>query len=982
MATQPTSLPGALKRVLSGSLSHESDRQLLERFARSGDEAAFAAIVDRHGPMLLGLCRRLLNDTHLADDVLQATFLVLARKAGSIRHRESLASWLYRVAQRIARHARLAEAGRSRRERQAAAGREQATDGDPGWEELLRVLDEELQRMPERYRSPLLLCYLEGRTQDEAAKHLGCSLSTLRRDLDRGRELLRARMTRRGATLGAGLFAGFLAPSVARATLTADLQRAVLTAALAGANGAAVAASVAALAKGGMRMASFAKIALWAVVAATLGGMLAGIAWHREALLKATEPSQETHAIPSAHPAADARPDWPAKEPAQRRDRFNDPLPAGAVARIGTVAFRHGRINYGHSLTFTPDGKHLVSTGGGWVRRWDVATRHATINLGDGWRTGYGNDLVTADARLARVCFHVAVPAGGLQWQCTEYDLGSGKAQRTYQIEFPRNTQDAHGLPGFLSPDGQTFAELNDRGKLTLWNAGGQFTHHIRPDGGTWTALAFTPDSRTVVVGDEGHTFRVFDVTTGKMQRSFGLLKGNAVARMAISPDGRWLVTAGGQKRGNTWIWPLDRFLRVWSLKEGTVVRTLDFPEDLGARSLLFTRDSRTVIAAIQGGRNGSPVAVRCWDAATGKPGRAWTEDGTLGLTLAVSPDGKTLAAMNDDGVIRLLDMETGRERNPREASPCALEAVCFRPDGKALRTAGRDQAVREWDAATGRLLVPHLSRTAGHSPAFLAGGELLMTYAPREGSTTKVRITDPATGKLVLERAAALVIVSPDGKRMAAWDEDRSIRVLDTGTGKVIQTLAPAEEQKAWPHASALRGFTSDGRSLILQGETVSVWDVQTGKPKTSWSLLKNHVLEKPAAEREWQSWERIEAVAVSPDGSKLAFSLMKDRPGKSGSRNWFGRIALLETATGKLLFQADADDETFESLTFSPDGTALAAGGLWTVRVWEVATGKEAGKYEGHRGRVRSVAFDPDGKRLASASEDSTVLVWDVPR
>src|SRR5262245_9730388 len=105
MAARTTSLPGLLKQVLSESLDKCSNRQLLERFTLTGDESAFAALVDRHGPMLLGLCRRLLSDAHLADDVVQATFLVLARKAGSIRRRDSLASWLYGVAQRIARQA-------------------------------------------------------------------------------------------------------------------------------------------------------------------------------------------------------------------------------------------------------------------------------------------------------------------------------------------------------------------------------------------------------------------------------------------------------------------------------------------------------------------------------------------------------------------------------------------------------------------------------------------------------------------------------------------------------------------------------------------------------------------------------------------------------------------------------------------------------------------------------------------------------------
>src|SRR5205814_8382258 len=131
-----------------------------------------------------------------------------------------------------------------RRERRAACQRPESADRAPAWDDVLLVLDEELGRLPQSLRSPLLLCYLEGRTQDEAARQLGWSLSTLRRRLERGRELLRVRMTRRGATLGAGLFAGFLAPSVARATLTAELRRAVLSVALAGMQGTAVPASV------------------------------------------------------------------------------------------------------------------------------------------------------------------------------------------------------------------------------------------------------------------------------------------------------------------------------------------------------------------------------------------------------------------------------------------------------------------------------------------------------------------------------------------------------------------------------------------------------------------------------------------------------------------------------------------------------------------------------------------------------------------
>ncbi|HYV38794.1 MAG TPA: RNA polymerase sigma factor, partial [Gemmataceae bacterium] len=247
MVRQSSSLSELLKIMLGEPLSQHGDRELLRDFIENHTEAAFAAILDRHGPMVLGLCRRQLGDAHLAEDVLQATFLVLARKARSIRRRESLASWLYGVATRLSRQARLAEAARSKRERQAASEHGQSSAGDPVWDDLLRVLDEELQRLPERYRQPLLLCYLEGRTQDEAAKHLGWSLITLRRRLEKGRDLLRTRMTTRGATLGAGLFAGFLAPSIVSAALKSELRRAVVTAATNAGQGAAISATVLAL---------------------------------------------------------------------------------------------------------------------------------------------------------------------------------------------------------------------------------------------------------------------------------------------------------------------------------------------------------------------------------------------------------------------------------------------------------------------------------------------------------------------------------------------------------------------------------------------------------------------------------------------------------------------------------------------------------------------------------------------------------------
>jgi RNA polymerase sigma factor (sigma-70 family) len=199
------------------------DGQLLERFALHSEEAAFTALVRRHGPLVLGVCRRILHNWHDAEDAFQATFLVLARKARSIAKQESVGSWLYQVAYRTALRARARSASRLRRERQATL----PTVADPLAEvtgrELLGVLDEELHQLPERHRAPLVLCCLQGQTRDEAARQLGWSLRALKHRLEQGRELLRSRLARRGLTLPGALLAAGLAQGTARAAVSSKL---------------------------------------------------------------------------------------------------------------------------------------------------------------------------------------------------------------------------------------------------------------------------------------------------------------------------------------------------------------------------------------------------------------------------------------------------------------------------------------------------------------------------------------------------------------------------------------------------------------------------------------------------------------------------------------------------------------------------------------------------------------------------------------
>ncbi|HEV3448193.1 MAG TPA: sigma-70 family RNA polymerase sigma factor, partial [Gemmataceae bacterium] len=266
-------------RHLAGDLSdaEPSDQVLLNRFLTQRDEAAFAVLVERHGPMVRGVCRRLLGKSPEVDDAFQATFLILICKARSIRKAESLASWLHGVAHRVALGIRTGLGRRRALERQST----RPTPHDPGleaaWRELCTLLDEEVQRLAQRYRVPLVLCYLEGQTRDQAARQLGWSLRTLDRRLTRGRELLRLRLLRKGFTLSAGLLAAAFGEQTACAAVPVTLLDTTRKAAALVAAGKQVAAAassrVAVLVQEGMRAMLWTKLQTATVLVVVLAGM-------------------------------------------------------------------------------------------------------------------------------------------------------------------------------------------------------------------------------------------------------------------------------------------------------------------------------------------------------------------------------------------------------------------------------------------------------------------------------------------------------------------------------------------------------------------------------------------------------------------------------------------------------------------------------------------------------------------------------------
>jgi RNA polymerase sigma factor (sigma-70 family) len=199
---------GHLRRLLGGATPDAlSDGDLLDRFICHRDESAFAGLLERHGPMVLGLCRCILRDNHEAEDAFQATFLVLAQRGRSIRKQQSLASWLYGVAHRIALRAKTRAIRRRALERQVQPMPPTAPDAQLDDREQQVVLHEELQRLPEKYRAPLVLCYLQGKTHEQAARELGWSRGSMAERLASARERLRRRVEGRGVVLSAGLLA-------------------------------------------------------------------------------------------------------------------------------------------------------------------------------------------------------------------------------------------------------------------------------------------------------------------------------------------------------------------------------------------------------------------------------------------------------------------------------------------------------------------------------------------------------------------------------------------------------------------------------------------------------------------------------------------------------------------------------------------------------------------------------------------------------
>jgi RNA polymerase sigma factor (sigma-70 family) len=668
---------GVIGHLRKGALLADggmTDGQLLGRFLGARDEAAFEALVRRHGPMVLGVCRRVLRNAHDAEDAFQAAFLVLAKKAASLTQRELVGNWLYGVAYRAALQTR---AARGTRERQVSEMPEpEVVEPADVWGDLRPVLDEELNRLPEKYRAPVVLCDLEGRTRREVARQLGVPEGTLSGRLTTARRKLARRLTQRGLALSSGGLAAVLSQGAALAHLPAALvgstTRAAIRVAAGGAAAAAVSAKVAAVTEGVLRTMFLSKLkGVAAVLCALLalgGTVLLGF--------RAAAADQEgaRPAVADDRPAAGAgvQPAQPPADRARPREQARLAVQAGGVAiPVETDAMQ--------GLAFSRDSRFLA--GGGFGKEiliWDRRLK------GDRpWRTLKGPKTF-----VRRVAFSPdgkLIAAGVDGAVIYLWAAASGKPVAELRATLPSKGIDA-GIHNFAFLPGnklvvsylyQPLRAVNPEAvgaEIWIWDIGDIATKKAtvlaKQEGGD---IAVSPDGKLLACSRwVRRGLAVWDLERRKVVWEESVGKNEFMSRVAFSPDGKFLAVGGGYRfvgprggsgdGGRLWLFDVKTKKRLWGVEE----------EKNGAyNAIAFTADSKGVLTGssgrfvnyrFKGGATGSKVLseLRRWDVANGK--EVWRADGELGWfqTITASADGKTIAGC-DNCWLMLFDPETGR---------------------------------------------------------------------------------------------------------------------------------------------------------------------------------------------------------------------------------------------------------------------------------------------------------------------------------
>jgi WD40 repeat protein len=605
-------------------------------------------------------------------------------------------------------------------------------------------------------------------------------------------------------------------------------------------------------------------------------------------------------------------------------DSYGDPLPPGALFRLGTQRLHHGSIS---SLAWSPDGKWVASTAGlGFVhsvRVWDAVTGKLVSQCDH--QTDTRSVAFSPDGKLA-----VSVDQNGALL-CWEPATGNVLAGRLV----------GRGAPVIIDATGENFATIDQRGQAVL--IGTQTLKLLKTLGkgeGMLANLAWSHSSKKLAwidVQDKGQTVKVqlADAETGNVQKTLDVP--SPPLGMAFSPDGKSLATA----------WE-DGLIRLFDTASGQKMGQLQGHQK-AVNAVAWSPNGKTLASA------STDKTVRLWDVQTGKEVLMYGRQQGPFESVAFSPDGKRLASGGGgaDTTVHIWDAATGKDTVTFDEHFGWLGGIAMLEGGKTILTSASDNKFRLWDTRTGQkvdtLQVPH---TRAKCIALTGDGKLLAVGA---GAGT-IRLLEMPKGTVIKQLQANnnagihTVGISPDGKWLATSSGDNKSWIWSVDEGRAVRELKYEEDEKMFSF-----GFSPDGK-LLCSGSQLGacyLWDVATGQQLAK---LPGHN-------------STIEKVVFSPNGKLLA------------TASYDVKTPLVWDVEARKVIRRFGDSDPASSLAFSPDGRMLAAGGVDNVvRLYELATGKQRTMFDGHHGLVAALAFHPDGKTLFSGGADSTAICWDL--
>ncbi len=837
----------ALERTSASPLT---DQQLLDCFLTSKDELAFTNLVHRYGQTVWSVCRRVLPRQQDAEDAFQAVFLLLARKAASIRKPSAVGSWLYGVAYRTSVRAKQNLVKRKNAEQNLERQPIDASKPQPPWgeaaaQELQRMLDEEVDRLPEKYREPFVLCCLEGMSKTEAATALGWKEGTLSGRLAEARKLLQVRLKKRGVTLSAALASIALVQGSAWACVpAAAIQSATVITANAPSPSIIALANTVSFPGGSISNSS---LVVASVVAVTLATSTAVVVLQPEA----NEKNQEIPRVqvqknaegglrsttlthqndpPEGVSFVQYSPDgdfmatadqagkitlWtkslaPASVPFPVRGgvawdaAFSPKGRALAVAGqdqiqvidpwSGAFRFLQKSGKPIRSVTFSNDGQYFLATTGGW--RDPKAPNEALVfdvNQMKQIRSLVGHQGMVYRALISPDGKTIATTSTDQSIRLWEFATGS------HQRTIPLNPSSAKGMV-FL-PDGTLVTAGWDR-LVHFWDVKSATRTRVWKGEVPFTSLELSPDGNTLMASEmgigegPGGVFR-WNV---RDRNSLPKLTGHShrVVGVAFTPDGQGAVAAGGI---------LNQLGEVsyWDLRDGRLRGNIKVGKQW-FDNVAVSPDGKQVVGA-------SASGLSFWDLDYVRPEKTWVGHGTAITAGVLSHQGKTLITGSDDGMIKAWHVPSGELASTFVGHTKRIRCLVVSPDDKTLYSAADDSGLFAWDLATGTKNASFdLGKGTVVGLAVAPDGQTLYSVGEHEG-VGRFRSWDPARGtpaKEIFDEGERVwsTAVSSDGQWLACSLSSGIVKVFKRNTGEVAQSLEA-------PGARTL-AFSGDGQLLV----------------------------------------------------------------------------------------------------------------------------------------------------------------------